>query len=43
MTVLPAHARLEPTITPEMDPSLGLGVLVFIGGAIMVIRGRRKT
>jgi hypothetical protein len=51
---LPAHAdsdkhedrleRLEKRriVTPEMEPALGLGALVFISGAIMVIRGRRK-
>ncbi len=25
---------------PEIDPSMGMGALAFIGGAILVIRGR---
>ena len=27
---------------PEIDPSMGAGALALLGGAVMVIRGRRK-
>ena len=36
------HAR--PVFSaPEMDPAMGTAALVLLGGAIMVIRGRRKA
>ena len=28
---------------PEIDPSMGVGTLALLGGAIMVIRGRVKS
>jgi hypothetical protein len=27
---------------PEIDPAMGMGALAFLGGAILVIRGRVK-
>ena len=27
---------------PEIDPAMGTGALALLGGAIMVIRGRRR-
>jgi len=27
---------------PEIDPAMGMGALAFLGGAILVIRGRAK-
>lgn len=27
---------------PEIDPSMGAGALALLGGAVMVIRGRRR-
>ena len=27
---------------PEIDPQMGMGALAFLGGVIMVIRGRAK-
>ena len=27
---------------PEIDPAMGMGALAFLGGAILVIRGRIK-
>jgi len=27
---------------PEIDPAMGAGALALLGGAIMVIRGRRR-
>ena len=27
---------------PEIDPAMGMGALAFLGGAILVIRGRMK-
>lgn len=27
---------------PEIDPSMGAGALALLGGAIMVIRGRKR-
>jgi len=32
-----------PANSPEIDPELGTGALVLIGGGAMVIRGRRKA
>jgi hypothetical protein len=29
--------------TPEINPAMGAGALAFIGGVVMVIRGRRKA
>jgi len=31
-----------PSQTPEIDPSLAVGALVVIGGAVVAIRGRRR-
>jgi len=28
---------------PEIDPAMGTGALALLGGAIMVIRGRRRS
>jgi len=28
--------------SPEIDPAMGTGALALLGGAIMVIRGRRR-
>jgi hypothetical protein len=44
-TMIASHALFAvglPT-TPEIDPGMGLGALAFLGGAVMVIRGRRKA
>jgi hypothetical protein len=32
-----------PANSPEIDPELGAGALVLIGGGAIVIRGRRKV
>ena len=37
-----AHALFAIISSPEIDPGTGLGALAFLGGAIMVIRGRLK-
>jgi hypothetical protein len=40
-----AFAGVPTTIgggAPEIDPALGMGALAFLGGAILVIRGRVK-
>jgi hypothetical protein len=41
-----AHAGIPCTENcggaPEIDPSMGVGALAFLGGAILVIRGRFK-
>jgi len=38
------HASLAVgSATPEIDPAMGTGVLAFLGGAILVIRGRGKA
>jgi hypothetical protein len=31
-----------PVSTPEIDPSMGAGALALLGGAVMVIRGRKR-
>jgi hypothetical protein len=36
-----ALAKLDQV--PEVDPAMGALALVFLGGAIMVIRGRTKA
>jgi len=36
-----AHSG-SPSQTPEIDPSMAVGALVVIGGAIVAIRGRRR-
>jgi hypothetical protein len=33
----------KPAETPEIDLAMGTGALALIGGAVMVIRGRRKA
>ena len=33
-------AAINPV--PEIDPSMGAGALALLGGAVMVLRGRRK-
>ena len=30
------------TITPEIDPGTGVNALALLGGALLVIRGRRR-
>jgi hypothetical protein len=45
VTLIATHtsfAWLPPT-SPEIDPGLGVGALAFLGGAVMVIRGRLKA
>ncbi len=40
----PSVLRAGPvTSTPEVDPSTGVAALALLGGAALVIRGRRKT
>jgi hypothetical protein len=39
---LTASSLCHAAAVPEIDPSMGAGALVLLGGAIMVIRGRRK-
>jgi hypothetical protein len=38
-----SHALPNPQIAPEVDPAVGISALALIGGAVMVIRGRRKA
>jgi len=32
-----------PSSVPEIDPAMGMGALALLGGAILVIRGRKKA
>jgi len=45
VTLIAAHASFAtpPPVTPEIDPGLGVGMLAFLGGAIAVVRGRKKA
>jgi hypothetical protein len=43
VTLIATHTSFGGPTTPEIDPGLGVGALAFLGGAIMVIRGRRKA
>jgi hypothetical protein len=36
------HSALA-TAVPEIDPGTGVGALALLGGAVMVIRGRRRS
>jgi LPXTG-motif cell wall-anchored protein len=37
-----AHAAYFVPQTPEIDPSLATGGLALLGGAILLVRGRRR-
>jgi hypothetical protein len=37
-----AYHHAQATPVPEIDPTMGVGALALLGGAVMVIRGRRK-
>ena len=45
VTMIASHASFASPVTgtPEIDPAMGTGVLAFLGGAILVIRGRSKA
>ena len=45
VTLIAVHASFAtPAVgTPEIDPAMGTGALALLGGAILVIRGRRKA
>ena len=44
VTLIAVHASFAtPVGTPEIDPAMGTGALALLGGAILVIRGRRKA
>ena len=44
VTLIATHASFAvPSTTPEIDPAMGTGALALLGGAILVIRGRRKS
>jgi len=43
VTLVAAHSSFAMFVVPEIDPGLGVGALAFLGGAILVIRGRRKA
>ena len=32
-----------PPVTPEIDPASGYSALTLLGGALLILRGRRKT
>jgi hypothetical protein len=38
-----AFHTAQAKFVPEIDPGMGAGALALIGGAILVIRGRRKV
>ena len=38
-----AYHHAQATPVPEIDPTMGVGALALLGGAVMVIRGRRKV
>jgi hypothetical protein len=42
VTLIVAHAAFAAPV-PEIDPAMGTGALALLGGAILVIRGRRKA
>ncbi len=42
VTIIASHAAFAKVMVPEIDPSMGAGAFAFLGGAIMVIRGRAK-
>jgi len=35
-------SAMPPMSVPEIDPSMGAGALALLGGAVMVIRGRKR-
>ena len=39
----PCAAAVCKIEAPEIDPSLGMGALALLSGAILVIRGRKKA
>jgi hypothetical protein len=43
VTLVATHSSFAMFSVPEIDPGLGVGALAFLGGAILVIRGRRKA
>jgi hypothetical protein len=43
VTVVATHASFAVTGVPEIDPAMGTGALALLGGAILVIRGRKKV
>jgi hypothetical protein len=44
VTLIATHASFAvPTGVPEIDPAMGTGALALLGGAILVIRGRKKA
>ena len=45
VTMIASHALFATSVptTPEIDPGMALGALAFLGGAIVVIRGRLKA
>jgi LPXTG-motif cell wall-anchored protein len=45
VTLIAVHASfaIPSTGVPEIDPAMGTGALALLGGAIMVIRGRKKA
>jgi hypothetical protein len=42
VTLIATHASFA-AVAPEIDPAMGTGALALLGGAIMVIRGRKKA
>ena len=43
VTLIAIHPLFGPPWgAPEIDPGIGMGTLAFLGGAILVIRGRVK-
>ena len=43
VTLIATHASFAVATAPEIDPAMGTGALALLGGAIMVIRGRKKA
>ena len=42
MIMLATASTSFAATVPEIDPSMGAGALALLGGAVMVLRGRRK-
>jgi hypothetical protein len=42
VTLIATHASFASAV-PEIDPAMGTGALALLGGAILVIRGRKKA
>jgi len=43
VTLAVSSVSFAANTVPEIDPAMGTGALALLGGAIMVIRGRRRS